>query len=279
MKTWIVTGAASGIGKGIALAALGHGEEVIVTSRNKQKLDSLVEKYPDTCIPKQLDLTNPNSMKHFMAFIKNDLKQIDVLVNNAGYGYLAAVEEGQRREIRKVFDTNLFGPVDLTQAVLPKMRAQKNGAIINISSVDAIRGSTGSSFYAATKAALESISDGLEREIAPFGIKVMIVEPGGFQTDFYASLEETKNKISDYDKQKYNEDNVLDRKEKIPADLQVPGDPLKAGKVIYHAIQKADYPRRLLLGSDALQFATAELQRREQEVKKWAKLSKETDKD
>lgn len=279
MKTWIITGAASGIGKGIALAALKNGERVVVTSRNKRKLDSLVEQYPDTCIPEQLDLTNTDSMKRFMTFIKKDLKQIDVLVNNAGYGYLAAVEEGQHRDLRKVFDTNLFGPVDLTQAVLPKMRAAKSGAVINISSVDAVRGSTGSSFYAATKAALESISDGLEREIAPFGIKVMIVEPGGFQTDFYASLEETKDKVSDYDKQKYSEDNELDRKKNIPADLQVPGDPMKAGEVIYRAIQKDDYPRRLLLGTDALQFATDELKRREQETKKWAKLSKETDKD
>lgn len=279
MKTWIVTGAASGIGKGIALAALKHGEKVVVTSRSKNKLKDLVDQYPNRAIPKELDLTKTDSMKNFMSFIQSDLDQIDVLVNNAGYGYLAAVEEGKRSELRKVFDTNLFGPVDLTQAVLPIMRKQNNGAIINISSVDAVRGSTGSSFYAATKAALESISDGLEREITPFGIKVMIVEPGGFQTDFYASLEETDQKVSAYDQQKYsNEDDELDRKRNIPADINVPGDPMKAGEVIYEAIQKDDYPRRLLLGSDALSFASKELKRREQETQKWAHLSKKTDK-
>lgn len=277
MKTWIITGASTGIGKGIALAALKHGEKVIVTSRKIEKLQLLVDQYPDRCIPKQLDLTDTNSMKEFMTYVKN-LDHVDVLVNNAGYGYLAAVEEGKYQEIRKVFDTNLFGPVDLTQAVLPKMRAVKKGAIINISSVDAVRGSTGSSFYAATKAALESITDGLEREIAPFNIKVMIVEPGGFQTDFYASLEETKNKVKAYDQQKYSEDDELDRKKNIPADINVPGDPMKAGEVIYEVIQKDDYPRRLLLGSDALNFTQNELRRRLNETKKWADTSKKTDK-
>lgn len=250
-----------------------HGEKVIVTSRKTEKLQSLVDQYPDRCIPKQLDLTDTDSMKKFMTYVQ-DLDHIDILVNNAGYGYLAAVEEGKYHEIRKVFDTNLFGPVDLTQAVLPKMWTLKKGAIINISSVDAVRGSTGSSFYAATKAALESISDALEREIAPFNIKVMIVEPGGFQTDFYASLEETKDKVKDYDQQKYSGDNELDRKKNIPADLNVPGDPMKAGEVIYEEIQKDDYPKRLLLGSDALNFIQKELQRRLNETKKWADTSK-----
>lgn len=157
------------------------------------------------------------------------------------------------------------------------MREQKDGAIINISSINAVKGSTGSSFYAASKAALENISDVLQREVIPFGIKVMIVEPGGFQTDFYKSLEETDYKIKDYDQQKYD-DEGLDRKKDIPNDPPVDGDPEKAGEIIYHAIQKKDYPKRLLLGSDALDEANNELNRRLKEVKKWSDLSKQSDK-
>lgn len=279
MKTWIVTGAASGIGQGIALAALKNGNKVIATSRKICKLQSLVDQYPNFCIPQELDLTKDKSIKSFIQFINQKADKIDVLVNNAGYGYLATVEEGKKAEIKQQFDVNLFGPIALTQVVLPKMRKEKAGAIINVSSINAVKASTGSSFYAASKAALESISDALEREIAPFNIKVMIVEPGGFQTDFYKSLEETQQKISDYDKQSYQGEDILDRKKDVPADLQVEGDPIKAGLVIYDAIQKADYPRRLLLGSDALEEADRELHNRLDVAKKWAHLSKKTDKD
>lgn len=277
MQNWIVTGAGSGIGKNIALAALKHGDKVIATSRNIAKLNELVEQYPGQAIPVELDLTENNSIKDFLALINKKFDKIDVLVNNAGYGYLATIEEGKLAEIKKQFDVNLFGPVILTQAVLPKMRKAKSGAIINISSINAIKGSTGSGFYAATKSALENISDVLEHEVVPFRIKVMIVEPGGFQTDFYKSLEETGHKITAYDQQQYS-DEGLDRKEDIPAHPPVDGDPQKAGEVIYEAIQKTDYPRRLLLGSDALEEADHELNRRLKEAKKWSELSKKTDK-
>ncbi|GAA3625609.1 oxidoreductase [Lactobacillus hamsteri] len=274
MKNWIITGASSGIGKGIAIAALEAGNQVIVTSRNIDKLDELAKKYPDLCIPAELEFGKKDSVKHFIEFVQNKMSKVDVLVNNAGYGYLATIEEGKREEIKQLFDTNLFGPLTLTQAFLPEMRKSKSGAIINISSVDAIQGGIGSSFYAASKSALELLSDGLQREVVPFGIKVMIVEPGSFRTNFYGdNLKETNDKIAEYDK-KLDE---IDRKKDIPNDHKQPGDPMKAGKVIYDAIQKDEYPTRLLLGSDAVDFATGEMTNRLNEIHKWENTSKSTD--
>lgn len=274
MKNWVITGASSGIGKGIALAALKAGNRVVVTSRNKNKLDELVEEFPKLCIPAQLELDEKDSVKQFIELVQNKLPKVDVLVNNAGYGYLATIEEGKREEIKQLFDTNLFGPLTLTQAFLPEMRQSQNGAIINISSVDAIQGGIGSSFYAASKAALELLSDGLQREVVPFGIKVMIVEPGSFRTNFYGNnLKETQDKISDYDKNLEE----IDRKKNIPNNHDQPGNPIKAGKVIYEAIQKDNYPTRLLLGSDAVDFATNEMTDRLNEIHKWENISNSTD--
>lgn len=273
MKNWIITGASTGIGRGIAQAALKHGDRVIVTSRNTEKLESLGKDYPETCIPAELDLSSKQSVADFIKFAKGKFSQVDVLVNNAGYGYLATVEEGKREEIKELFDVNLFGPIELMQAFLPQMREDKEGVIVNISSINAIKASAGSSFYAASKAALSLLTEGMEREVAPFNIKVMAVEPGGFNTDFYGlNLKETKNKISDYDK---IED--LDRKSNIPSDYQAPGDPAKAGEVIYEAVNNPASPTRLLLGSDAVDMAQSKLNDQLKQIKKWEDTSKKTD--
>lgn len=273
MKNWIITGASTGIGRGIALAALKHGDRVIVTSRSVEKLESLSEQYPETCIPAKLELSSKQSIADFIKFAKGKFSQVDVLVNNAGYGYLATVEEGKRQEIKDLFDVNLFGPIELMQAFLPQMREDKEGVIVNVSSVNAIKADPGSSFYAASKAALSLLTEGMEREVAPFNIKVMVVEPGGFNTDFYGlNLKETKSKIADYNKV----DNI-DRKKNIQEDYQAPGDPVKAGEVIYDAVNDPASPTHLLLGSDAVDAAEKKLNDQLTQIEKWENTSKKTD--
>ena len=159
MANWLVTGASSGIGYGIAMAALAAGNRVAVTSRSLTKLKKLTEQYPQQCFPVALELSDDDSI--VLAIEKlDDFGLIDVLVTNAGYGYRAAVEEGEDERIREIYATNLFGPVKLIRHFLPHMRHQHRGAIINISSVAAVQSGVGSGYYASTKAALEQISRG-----------------------------------------------------------------------------------------------------------------------
>ncbi len=273
MTTWLITGCSSGIGRGIAKAVLKHGDNAVVTARNISTVTDIVENYPDTAIAVPLDITNKESIAGAVKAAADNFGGVDILVNNAGYGYRSSVEEGEEESVNLLFNTNFFGPIELIKQVLPYMRAQKNGAILNVSSIAAARSGVGSGYYASSKAALELMTDGLMKEVAPLGIKVMTVEPGAFRTKFYdTSLKGTQKQIEDYADTAWKT-----RKENIVDNQDQPGDPDKAGEVIYETIQKENIPKRLLLGSDAVRIVSAEMKERLQEIEDWSAISTQTD--
>lgn len=275
MKTWLITGCSSGIGRGIAKAALEKGDQVIVTARNIEKVLDIIQQYPDLALAVSLDVTDNQSIENAVKEGLYHFGKIDVLVNNAGYGYRAAVEEGEIDAVQTLFNTNFFGPIELVKAVLPQMRKRKTGAIINVTSIAAVRSAVGSGYYAASKAALELLTNGLAKELTPLGIKVMVVQPGSFRTKFYdESLKGTQKKIDDY-----ADTAGRTRKENIVNNKQQPGDPDKAGQVIVETIERDDYPGILTLGSDAVQAVSSTLESKLKELNNWASVSQQTDYD
>lgn len=273
MKTWFITGSSSGIGEGIAKAVLKKGDNAVVMARDTGKLNTIVQQYPDTALAVPLELTDKASIRAAVQAANERFGTIDVLVNNAGHGYRAAVEEGEDESIAEVFGTNLFGPVELIKAVLPQMRRNRKGAVINLSSIAAVGSGVGSGYYAATKAALELISDALYQEVSPLGIKVMVVEPGAFRTRFFDdSLKGTQIRIDDYADTagKTRKENIVNRHDQ-------PGDPDKGGRIIVETILKDDYPRTLLLGSNAVAFVRGKLQEKLEEIERWNLVSIQSD--
>lgn len=275
MKTWLITGCSSGIGKGIAEAVLKKGDNAIVTGRNIEELKEFSNNYPETAFIVKLDVTDDESIGNAVEKGKEKFGQIDVLVNNAGYGYRAAVEESELKDIELLFKTNFYGPAKLMNKVLPDMRKRRSGAIINITSIGAIRAAVGNAYYSASKSALELITDGLYKEVSNLGIKVMMVEPGAFRTNFYnvnSSLKGATTKIDDYNDAvgKMRLENVVNNKDQL-------GNPDKAGEIIVETIEKEDYPEHLLLGSDAVNMAIAGFENRIEEAKKWKDISIKTD--
>lgn len=273
MKTWLITGCSSGIGRGIAKAVLEKGDQAIITARNISTLEPLVIAYPKQALALQLDITKKEDIERAVEQALEKFGRIDVLINNAGYGYRSSVEEADEKDVDMLFNTNFFGPIALIKKVLPYMRKNRNGAIINVSSIAAVRSAIGSGYYASSKAALELVSDALAKEVTPLGIKVMIVEPGSFRTHFYdTSLKGTSNKIDDY-----NETAGKTRKENIINLKNQPGDPDKAGKVIVDTIEQDNYPFRLLLGSDAIKIVSEAMNKRIEEIETYKETSIKSD--
>lgn len=273
MKTWFITGSSSGIGRGMAKAVLEQGNNAVIMARDVQKLQDIVQQYPKTALAVPLELTDKASIHAAVQAANETFGGIDVLVNNAGHGYRAAIEEGEEENIAEVFGANLFGAVELIKEVLPQMRERRQGAIINISSIAAVRSGVGSGYYAATKAALELVSDALYQEVSPLGIKVMVVEPGSFRTRFYDdSLKGTQVQIGDYAATAGRT-----RKENVVNQHNQPGDPEKGANVIVETIEKEDYPRILLLGSDAVSIVRKTLQERLNELDRWEAISQKSD--
>jgi NAD(P)-dependent dehydrogenase (short-subunit alcohol dehydrogenase family) len=272
MTTWLITGCSSGIGWGIAEAALKQGDQVMATARRPERLSDLAAQYPGQARVEHLDLTDPSSMAHAVQMTRAAFGPVDVLVNNAGYGYRAAVEESDRAEVDRLFETNVFGPSHLMKLVLPEMRSRRSGTIVNVSSIGAVRAAVGNGFYSATKAALELISDAVAKETRHLGIRVMVVEPGAFRTAFYDSLAGTTDKIDDY---KASVGNMyLDQMENHHDQL---GDPQKAGEVIAGLVDGGELPDYLPLGSDAVKIVSEAFQARLTSAKKWEAVSGQTD--
>ena len=184
MSTWFITGCSTGLGRALAQAVLANGWNAVVTARNPQSIADVAADRAGSALALKLDVTDSGQIAEAVRQAEARFGGIDVLVNNAGYGYRGAVEEASDSEIRALFDTNFFGLVAMTQAVLPGMRARESGYIINISSVGGRMAAPGSGFYSATKFAVEGMSDALRKELKPLGIGVMVVEPSGFRTDF-----------------------------------------------------------------------------------------------
>ena len=274
MKTWLITGCSSGIGHGIASAVLDSGECAVITARNTDRLKAFEDRYGERVLPVAMDLSDKESIAEAVALAKAHFGQIDVLVNNAGYGYRAAVEESTEEEIYRLFQINVFGPAVLMNLVLPEMRERKQGTIVNVASIGAVRAAICNGWYSASKAALELISDAIYKEAGPLGVRVMIVEPGAFRTGFYDALHGTDLRISDYDdiSGKWRIENAVNKSDQ-------PGDPIRAGKVIVDLVNSDVMPERLPLGSDAVKIISSELERRLDEVNAWQYISSKADYD
>ena len=248
MSTWFITGCSTGLGRALAEAVIAVGHNAVVTARNASNVADLIENNQDRVLALALDVTDPDQVTTAVAEAEQQFGGIDVLVNNAGYGYRAAVEEGDEPDIRAQFDTHVFGVVSLLKAVLPGMRARRSGAIVNISTIGVQIQPAGSGYYAASKAALEGLSGALHDELAPLGISVTVVEPGAFRTDFAGrSLTQSATVIDDY-----ADTAGKRRKEHGTGHGTQPGDPTKAAQAIIAAVENDQPPAFLLLGTDAL---------------------------
>jgi NAD(P)-dependent dehydrogenase (short-subunit alcohol dehydrogenase family) len=273
MSTWLITGCSTGLGRALAEAVLERGENAAITARDSRRLEDLAKAYPDTALALTLDVTDDEQVTASVRHAEDAFGGIDVLVNNAGYGYRAAVEEGDPADVQRLFATNFFGPVALIKAALPGMRARRSGAIVNISSIGALRCPPGSGYYSASKAALEAMTASLRKEAEPLGIKVITVEPGGFRTDFSGrSLMQSAMAIDDY-----AETAGQRRKENDTVDGTQPGDPALAARAIIEVVAAPRPPSLLLLGRDALATATAVLDAQRAEVQEWRELTTSTD--
>ncbi len=269
MSTWLITGCSTGLGRALAEAVLDHGDNAVVTARDVANVEDLQESHPDTAYAVALDVTDPAQVTRAVEAAHERFGSVDVLVNNAGYGYRAAVEEGDDSEVRHLFDTNLFGAISMTKAILPGMRGRRAGAIVNISSIGARVAPPGSGYYAASKAALEAVSASLLKEVTPLGIKVMVVEPGGFRTDFAGrSLQQSPGSIADY-----AETAGPRRKENDRVHGTQPGDPVRAAQAMIAAVEAADSPFMLLLGQDSLDGFRAVANGLSAEVDAWEHLT------
>ena len=266
-NVWMITGASGGLGKGIAEAALRRGDAVALTSRSPEKLNAMVAEFPKQAMGVKLEQDRIGSMEKALHQVYARFGRIDMLVNNAGHGYRAAIEESEPTQVRELFETDFFAPMRLIQLALPGMRARHSGMIINVSSIGAL----GIAYYSAAKGALELASEALAKETAHLGIRVMLVEPGAFRTAFYDSeLKESEMRILDYDAlaQYY-------RKQTVRHDQL--GDPAKGGAIIVDTALRQDAPLRLILGSDALQAVQMTLQGRLDELRTWQEISKRSD--
>lgn len=271
-RTWIITGAsAGGIGEGIARAVLAGGDNAVITARSLAKLESIAKDYPETCLPLTLDMADRDQMQTVVNKAVEAFGTVDVLINNAGHGYRSSVEEGEDEAVRELFETNLFGPINMIKTVLPIMRAKGEGVIMNTTSIAAERSAVGSGYYASSKAALDLLTDGLCKELKPLGIRVMVIEPGAFRTHFYdEALKSAPLTVDAYKDSTWKNANAVNRR-------QQPGDPLKAGELIRRMAYAEEAPFRLLLGSDAVKAVITTAEGRIEEAGKFAADSETTD--
>lgn len=272
MSTWFITGCSTGLGRALAEAVIGAGHNAVVTARDVAKVADLADDAPQRVLPAALDVTKPEQVASVVQQAQERFGSVDVLVNNAGYGYRAAVEEGDDAEVRTLFETHVFGTVAMIKAVLPGMRARRSGAIVNISSIGAQLTPVGSGYYSAAKAAIEGLSGSLRGELAPLGISVTVIEPGAFRTDFAGrSLVQSATVIDDYAATAGKR-----RKENDTMDGNQAGDPARAGAAIITAVESSEPPGFLLLGPDALAGYRYIADARASEITKWEELTSGT---
>ena len=273
MATWLITGCSTGLGRALAEEVLGRGHNAVVTARSAAAVQDLVDAHPDSALAVALDVTDDAQVTDAVARAGERFGPIDVLVNNAGYGYRAAVEEGDDADVRRLFDTNLFGAVAMIKAVLPGMRARRSGTIVNVSSIGARACPPGSGYYSATKAALEAVTSALRKEVGPLGLTAMAVEPGAFRTDFSGrSLTQSAEAIPDY-----AETAGRRRKEHDTVHGTQPGDPKRAAAALVDVVTSGKAPELLVLGSDALTGYRSVVDGQRAEVDAFEHVSTSTD--
>lgn len=252
---WLITGSSSGLGHELAKAVLERGWRAVLTARRPEEVSTLTSAHGDRALALRLDVTDNASIDRALTEAEAHFGRIDVLANAAGYGYLAAVEEGEDPGVRAQFETNVFGLLAVTKRVLPGMRARRSGHIVNFSSLGGLVAFAATGYYHATKFAVEALSESLWHEVKPLGIKVIIVEPGAFRTDWAGrSVIESATVIDDY-----AETAGKRRASTRASSGSQPGDPARAAAAIIKAVEAAETPLRLLLGASALKIAYGRL--------------------
>ena len=271
-KVWLITGSSTGLGRALAQAVLERGYHLVATARQPEQLKELNDRYPDRVTTIALDVTNAQSIQQAVEAALNAYNRIDVLVNNAGYGTVGAIEEVNDDDIRRQFDTNLFGAINVTRAVLPTLREQRSGHILNISSANGISAFAGVGIYSATKFALEAISEALAQEVKPLGIKVTIIEPGSSRTNFSSrALSTLSHQINDYAQ---TSGKIVQRLQE--RDGKQPNDPAKAAAAMIQVVESDNPPLRLALGKDSVNLITQKLESMKAELEAWKDVSMNT---
>jgi NAD(P)-dependent dehydrogenase (short-subunit alcohol dehydrogenase family) len=272
-KVWFITGCSTGFGRELAKQTLDRGFRTVVTARDPAKVEDIAKGRDDRALVLELDVTDPVEVDASVKSAAKHFGRIDVLVNNAGIGYFGAVEESDDAEVRRMFEINFFGLSRMTRAVLPIMRQQRSGHIVNISSIGGLRSFPSLAYYHATKYAVEGFSESLSLEVAPLGIKVTIVEPSGFRTDWAGrSAGESKTRIADYATTAgQNLQNLRSNSGKQA------GDPVRAAAAIIAAVESPNPPLRLLLGKAALKGARGKLDMLKKDFDAWEKTTVEAD--
>ena len=264
-KVYFITGTSSGFGRALAESALAGGNKVALTARKTETIADIVEKYPEHALAVRLDVTSADERQTAVKAAIERFGRIDVLVNNAGQGSLGAVEEFSSEQIRRQFEINCFGVIELTREVLPAMRAQRSGHILNITSIGGLASLGGFALYCATKFAVEGFTEGLRDEVKPLGINVTIVEPGAFRTSFAGdSNVRSERTLEDYRP-------VIDpiRQYLYGNDGNQPGDPHKAAQAMIQVVESNNPPLRLMLGADAYGLWEKKRTAMDEEFLKW----------
>lgn len=262
---WFITGCSTGFGRELAKLVLARGWRAVVTARDVSAIQDIVDGNEERAMAIALDVTKSSQIDAAVAAANAKFGAIDVLVNNAGYGYLAAIEEGEDSAVRAMFEANVFGLVDMTKAVLPTMRAQRSGLIVNVSSIGGLASFAATGYYHGTKYAVEGISESLAIEVKPLGIDVMIVEPGPFRTNWAGpSIKQSDTQIADYaatagERRKQTEERSGNQA----------GDPVRAAQAIIDVSMSPTPPLRLLLGKMALEVARKKLATMETDFDSW----------
>src|SRR5580693_5703502 len=270
-KVWLITGSSRGLGRAFAQAALDAGHRVVATARNPLQLSDLVSNYGDRVRALALDVTSEAQAQHAIDTAIETFGVLDVLVNNAGYGYVGPVEDTSLADFRAQIETNLFGVIIMTKAVLPYFRERRAGHIIQVTSIAGRIGPAGRAPYAAAKFGVEGFSESLSKEIGPLGVKVTIIEPGGFRTDFAGPSTELREGHSEY----ASTVGAAVRFQRSYNGKQ-PGDPAKAAAVLLHIASLSEPPLRLLLGSDSYAAAEKSALEKAASDKRWRDLSLST---
>jgi NAD(P)-dependent dehydrogenase (short-subunit alcohol dehydrogenase family) len=266
---WLITGCSTGFGRELAKLVLARGWRAVVTARDPSKVADIVEGHNGRALVLPLDVTQQVQIDEVVAETKQRFGRIDALVNNAGYGYLAAIEEGEDEAVRAMFETNVFGLIDMTKAVLPVMREQRSGLIVNISSIGGITSFAATGYYHATKYAVEGISESLAIEVKPLGIDVLIVEPGPFRTNWAGpSIKQSATRIDAYAATAGER-----RKQTEARSGNQAGDPVRAAQAIIDAALSNTPPLRLLLGKTALDLARNKLEFMRNDFDTWESMT------
>jgi len=273
-KVWFITGSSRGLGRSLIEAVLAAGDKVAATARNTEQLNDLVEQYKDNIYPIKLDVTDYKQVHKVVADTIAHFGKIDVLVNNAGFGIVGAAEAYTDEQVRSQLETNLYAPIEITRAVLPYMRKERSGRILQISSIGGRVGNPGISIYQAAKFGLGGFSEGLAKEVAPLGILVTCVEPGGFRTDWSGDSMSYAPQVEGYETTVDKRTELFKSKQFVPM-----GDPDKAAKVMVDLAESPEPPVHLVLGSEAIGMLKNANAARDTEMEKWMPVSISTDHD